>query len=237
MQTRWGAARRHTGMAALAALFSAAVAGCGAAPVTVQDVAVDYALLDSTPTSPIDYETRVRPILESRCVVCHGCYDAPCQLKLSSHAGIERGGSKEIVYDGARITAMDPTRLFIDALSSAEWRQKGFHAVLAEGVQSPYDLLDRSVLYQMLRLKQRHPQPLTGPIDPSIDTSLARKASCATREEFDSYASEHPGQGMPFALPNLSPEDYETLVHWLAQGAPASAAVSVPPTVPAEVAS
>jgi hypothetical protein len=224
-------------MAALAALFSAAVAACGAAPVTVQDVAVDYALLDSTPVSPIDYEARVRPILESRCVVCHGCYDAPCQLKLSAHAGIERGGSKEVVYDGSRITAMDPTRLFLDALSSAEWRKKGFHAVLAEGMQAPYDLLDRSVLYQMLRLKQRHPQPLTGPIDASIDTSLGRKASCPTLQEFDRYASEHPDQGMPFALPNLSPEDYETLVHWLAQGARPSAAAGSTPAAQAEVAS
>ncbi len=30
----------------------------------------------------VDYWTEVLPDLESRCVVCHGCYDAPCQLKL-----------------------------------------------------------------------------------------------------------------------------------------------------------
>jgi hypothetical protein len=29
----------------------------------------------------IDYDTQVRPILEARCVVCHACYDAPCQLE------------------------------------------------------------------------------------------------------------------------------------------------------------
>lgn len=37
------------------------------------------------------YLHTVKPILESRCVVCHGCYDAPCQLKLSSPEGIDRG--------------------------------------------------------------------------------------------------------------------------------------------------
>ncbi len=185
------------------------------------DVRVEHGLLESTPATPIDFEAKVRPILDRRCVVCHGCYDAPCQLKLSSFAGIQRGGSKEVVYDGARITPADPTRLLIDALTTAEWRSKGFHAVVNERVEQPYDQLDGSVLYRMLRLKQRHPQPLTGRLDASIDTSLARKAACPTLEEFEDYAHEHPGQGMPFALPNLSSEDYETLVHWLAQGAPA----------------
>ena len=187
------------------------------------DVRVDYGLLDTAPAAPLDFAAQVRPILDRRCVVCHGCYDAPCQLKLSSAAGIQRGGSKEIVYDGARITAADPTRLFIDALTTAQWRTKGFHPVVSEGAQEPYDRLDGSVMYRMLRLKQRHPQPLTGLLDPSIDTSLGRKAACPTLDEFDDYASEHPSQGMPFGLPNLSSDEYETLVHWLAQGAPAPA--------------
>src|SRR6187402_3151524 len=141
---------------------------CGAAPTAAtlsMPLRVDYDLLDSVPTTPIDYESQVRPILESRCVVCHGCYDAPCQLKLSSFEGVARGGSKEVVYDGARIRAADPTRLFIDALTTAEWRGKGFHPVLSEGgggATDVYGRLDGSVLYRMLRLKQLHPQPLTG---------------------------------------------------------------------------
>ena len=38
----------------------------------------------SLPSGEVDYWTEVKPILEQRCVVCHGCYDAQCQLKLSS---------------------------------------------------------------------------------------------------------------------------------------------------------
>jgi len=30
------------------------------------------------------YLNDVQPLLNQRCVVCHGCYDAPCQLKLTS---------------------------------------------------------------------------------------------------------------------------------------------------------
>src|SRR4051794_38764433 len=164
-----------------AALLWAAGAACGPSPaaLTANEVNVDYALLDSTPASPLDYETQVRPILESRCVVCHGCYDAPCQLKLSSFEGIARGGSKQVVYDGARITGADPTRLFIDALTTAEWRGKGFHPVLAEGltdVSDRYGRLDGSVMYRMLRLKQLHPQPLTGRLPLGVDIGLDRKA-------------------------------------------------------------
>jgi len=204
----------------------ALVVGCGtpAAATLSMPLRVDYDLLDSVPARAIDYETQVRPILEGRCVVCHGCYDAPCQLKLSAFEGIARGGSKEVVYDGARVRAADPTRLFIDALTTAEWRGKGFHPVVAEGATGPYERLDSSVMYRMLRLKQLHPQPLTGRLPPEIDVGLDRKASCPTLAEFDEYASQHPLQGMPFALPNLEPDQYRTLVYWLAQGAPRKAA-------------
>ncbi len=41
----------------------------------------------------------------------HACYDAPCQLKLGSTAGLDRGATKQVVYDGARLKAVSPTRL------------------------------------------------------------------------------------------------------------------------------
>ena len=69
-----------------------------------------------------DYQRDIRPILETRCMACHGCYDAPCQLKLTSAEGIERGASKKQVYDGTRIDDAEPTRLGIDADSTEAWR-------------------------------------------------------------------------------------------------------------------
>ena len=74
----------------------------------------------------VEFLTDVKPVLDSRCVVCHGCYDAPCQLKLSSVEGIDRGLSKERVYDGTRLLAQEPSRLLFDALDTAQWREKGF---------------------------------------------------------------------------------------------------------------
>ena len=187
--------------------------------ITAGQATVEFDLLYNLPDKSISYDDEVRPVLESRCVVCHGCYDAPCQLKLSSPEGIQRGGNKDKVYDGARITAADPTRLFIDAQTPEEWRQKAFHAVLNEGDANPLTNLENSVMYRMLRQKQLYPQARTGMLSDDFDVSLDRAQTCPTIDEFDDYAAKHPKGGMPYAMPNLDRQEYTALVHWLAQGA------------------
>jgi hypothetical protein len=57
-------------------------------------------------------------------VVCHACYDAPCQLKLGSSEGIDRGANPDEVYDALRLRQADPTRLFEDAQTTAAWRDE-----------------------------------------------------------------------------------------------------------------
>jgi hypothetical protein len=189
-------------------------------PFTAQQATIDLDLLQTLPEEKISYENSVKPVMQRRCVVCHGCYDAPCQLKLSSSSGIERGGSKELVYNGARFKTMAPTRLDIDATTAKEWREKNFHAVLNEENNDPAANLNQSVLYRMLRMKQLSPQPRVGMISDKIDLSLGRKQTCPTIEEFDDYQEKFPRQGMPFAMPNLEDEEYRVLVQWLAQGSP-----------------
>ncbi len=191
--------------------------------ITAEQASIEYDLLYSLPKETISYEQAVRPVLEKRCIVCHGCYDAPCQLKLSAVAGIQRGANPKKVYDGARILADEPTRLFIDATTTEQWRQKGFHSVLNEGFNNPRRNLENSVMYKMLRLKQRHPQARVGMLDEAFDISLDRQQSCPTIEEMPQYTAEHPEGGMPYAMPNLNRSSYTTLVHWLAQGAPVPA--------------
>jgi hypothetical protein len=66
----------------------------------------------------------VEGILTTRCVVCHGCYDAPCQLKLTAWEGIARGASMEKVYNGTRLFPAAPSRLFEDALTASAWRER-----------------------------------------------------------------------------------------------------------------
>jgi len=188
--------------------------------ITADQAIVEYDLLYTLPEEPIAYDEKVRPILESRCVVCHGCYDAPCQLKLSSTEGIHRGANKEEVYNAGRVKPADPTRLFIDAITTEQWRQKDFHPVLNEGDADPVKNLESSVMYRMLRQKELYPQARTGMLSDEFDVSLDRAQTCPTLDEFDDYAAEHPKGGMPYAMPNLDRDEYKTLVYWLAQGAP-----------------
>ncbi|HEB57267.1 MAG TPA: isomerase [Gammaproteobacteria bacterium] len=186
-----------------------------------EPVRVDYNLLLSLPARPISYEHKVRPILERRCVVCHGCYDAPCQLKLSSYEGLLRGANRERVYDGRRILGVQPTRLFIDAKTTRGWRERDFFPVLNEvNTKDPQQNLENSLLYQMLRLKQRHPQPRVGRLPDNVDISLDRKQICPSMATFPDYVRKTPTWGMPYAMPNLTEVEYRTLVQWLAQGAP-----------------
>ena len=189
--------------------------------VAYQDT-VEYDLLYSLPKENISYQEEVKPILENRCVVCHGCYDAPCQLKLTSSEGIHRGSNKKKVYNATRLTADMPTRLYVDAMSTEEWRRKGFDSILNEGEPNKVRNLEDSVMYRMLRQKRLYPQARIGMLSDDFDLSLDREQSCPTLDEFDDYTDDYPSGGMPYAMPDLDIKSYTTLVHWLAQGSPVS---------------
>ena len=179
-----------------------------------------------------DYWKEVRPLLDQRCVSCHACYDAPCQLNLTSHAGLTRGANPTLVYSSVRLIADDPTRLGFDALTNAGWRQKGFFPVLNERAQSPEANREGGVLYRMLAMKQAHPGPESGPLtSQDLDFALDRKQVCARAEDFDEYARNHPQRGMPFGLPALAAGEHQTLARWVEAGAP----YAPPPPLPANV--
>ncbi|VAW61600.1 Fatty acid cis/trans isomerase, partial [hydrothermal vent metagenome] len=196
--------------------------------LTREQANIEYDIILKGGKKNISYINQARPVLEKRCIVCHGCYDAPCQLKLTSIDGIQRGANKNKVYNGERFSAAEPTRMFIDANSTEEWRKKNFHSVLNEQQENGIDNLRHSVLYKMLRLKQLNPQPRVGMIDKSIDLSLGREQSCPTDKNFAKYSKEFPNQGMPFAMPNLSDSDYHVLVKWISQGLPDDSKKSLP---------
>ncbi|GAA5314997.1 MAG: fatty acid cis/trans isomerase [Candidatus Pelagadaptatus aseana] len=160
-------------------------------------------------------------MLEKRCVVCHACYDAPCQLKYTSLEGIHRGTSKQKVYSGARPLAIDPQRLFIDAHSEAQWRKRGFSSVLGEpDPVSGAVQLDSSLMHQVLQLKQQNPLPRADILSDAFDLSLNRDSECPKPAEFKDYAARNPLAGMPYALPGLNASEQTVLLDWIEQGAP-----------------
>ncbi len=172
-----------------------------------------------TTTERVNYQRDVKPVLESRCVVCHGCYDAPCQLKLTAFEGIDRGASKVPVYDAGRLLPGNLTRLFEDARSVPDWRQMGFHPVLNERDQTPQANRTAGVMARMLALKRDNPLPGTKILPASFDLSLDRAQQCPTIEEFDVFERKNPLWGMPYALPALSGDEDRVLMRWIEAGA------------------
>src|SRR5574338_16580 len=151
----------------------------------------------------VSYREEVQPILARRCVVCHACYDAPCQLKLTAWDGVARGASKSAVY-ASRLIEATPSRLFIDARPPPQWRKLGFFPVLNEHTPSPENDLAASLIHRMLEQKARHPLPPDAvlPAD-KFAFDINRELSCPTLGEHEGYARSHPEWGMPYALPAL----------------------------------
>ena len=176
-------------------------------------------IVSHTSAAGADFLQNVKPVLDTRCVVCHGCYDAPCQLKLSSPEGIDRGVSKERVYDGTRLLATTPSRLLFDATSTQQWRDKAFSPVLNERAQTREANLTGSVLFNSLVLKQSYKLPENEVLGEEFDFELNRSQTCATIGEFDRLADEQPHGGMPYGLPGVSREEFKHLYNWLKGGA------------------
>lgn len=150
------------------------------------------------------YTKSVEPILQKRCTVCHSCYNAPCQLKMDSFDGLVRGATKKNVYDATRLSAVEPTRLFMDAFGD-EWRKKGFYGVLDS---------NRSIMQNMLELKADSPLPKGDFYAESEDTSCVKDS-----DEMQKFAKKHPNWGMPFGMPALAKGEQEKIVSWLKNGA------------------
>lgn len=166
--------------------------------------------------------TSVQDTLNKRCVVCHGCYDAPCQLKLSSPDGWQRGATRARVYDSKRLEDAPTTRLGIDATTVPEWRQKGFFPVTA-------DRGSTSVLEQLLKAGRRQTFELGAALPDELNISPLRRNSCPSPGEIEDYLSDHRHGGMPFGTAPLPDADYQTLLSWAAAGSPAtSVTVEVP---------
>ena len=116
------------------------------------------------------------PVLERRCAVCHGCYDAPCQLLLTSTAGLDRGASKRLVYASARLRAARPTRLFVDEKSTEGWRRRDFFSVLEGSAPGATD----SLLLRMLSLGLAHSFAAGERLPDSFPLDISRSLTCPT---------------------------------------------------------
>ena len=163
-------------------------------------------------TQQISYLKDVKPILDKRCVTCHSCYNSPCQTKFSSFDGVDRGGSKIAVYDALRLSAQSPTRLFVDAQTTQEWRKKEFFTVTQK--YDANESYNDSIMMQMLYSKKKNPK-IIGSYDPEGEKLICPR----NKTEIAEYMDKKPNHGMPYGLPQVTDKEYNTLASWLQQGA------------------
>ena len=175
----------------------------------------------------LDFKDDIKPVLEQRCVVCHACYDAPCQLKLGSIEGLTRGANKAPVYDGERLLEANLTRLFEDAHSTREWRGKDFFSVVSDTPSSAEKNINSSVMAKMLLQKQQNPLPEQALLPDTFELDLDRNYQCPTNDEYADYQKDYPLWGMPYGLPNLNSSEHQQLINWIANGGKNSATVTL----------
>ncbi len=182
------------------ALFLAGCAAKALPPVAIK-----------MPTRTIDYQREVKPLLDKRCTVCHSCYNSPCQLKIDSFEGMDRGATKRVIYNSSRLTSMEPSRLFTDAQTTAEWRKKEFFSVTESTVANG---LNDSLMIQILSHKMKNPKSV------GEYNSEADDLTCSENgKELGSYLEKHPNNGMPFGFPPLKQDEFDLIAGWLVQGA------------------
>jgi hypothetical protein len=171
-----------------------------------------------TANSAPDYLQDVQSIFNRRCIACHGCLGSPCNVKLDSFRGLERGGFGLNPYSNHLGTY---PRTDMDAANNvAEWRKKGFYPIVArEG--NPAKNLDQSLLYLLVKAGESYnvrgfSRAAANGLRPQRYLSTCPSTPAALRDKLEN----HPGIGMPFGLPALSHHDFETLTDWVAAGSP-----------------
>ena len=182
-------------------------------PVQARDAGETGARAD-TPS----YTADIQPIFNVRCIACHGCLGSPCNVKLTSFRGTDRGGFGKNPYS-SRLE--DSPRTDMDVVPTTEaWRERGFYPILSrEG--SAEENLARSLLYRMVEAGAAHNEP--GFSRKELMPLYAKRYDhqCpASPDALETYLGRHTGAGMPFGLPALHADDLATLRSWIAGGSP-----------------
>jgi mono/diheme cytochrome c family protein len=168
-----------------------------------------------------NYTRDIQPIFNQRCIACHGCLGSPCNLKLTSYRGVERGGFGENPY-GSHLEATPRTGMDV-VQTTAEWRERGFYPVLSRGGSRPQNLY-RSLLYQMVETGAVHNAP--GFSRQTLMPLYMKRYDhqCpVTPDALRTQLKQNPAAGMPFGLPGLDADQVKTLRDWVAAGSPGPA--------------
>lgn len=152
------------------------------------------------------YLNRVQPILDKRCTVCHSCFEAPCQQRLTSADNLLRGATAHPT-NGGNVFAAPRTDLM---LTRKQQRDGGFFSV-TEGSSD-------SILVNLL-IAGNNKTDL--PPEKYVDIDKGETRQCiATTEKFKALDERAKKKlGMPYYMAPLPPDEFETLLIWASNGA------------------
>ncbi|MCB0369095.1 MAG: fatty acid cis/trans isomerase, partial [Bdellovibrionales bacterium] len=154
------------------------------------------------------YSTEIQPIFNQKCIACHSCFNAPCQLNLTSYEGVNRGASKLNIYDFPKFKSRDPSRLYIDAHTAKEWREKEFFSV-TENKQNSL------LLYLISK-----PEGIESGKQKTYDAEYSRQCIASTdKDEIKKFTKKNKAGRMPLGLPALSESEVQKIYKWVNEGA------------------
>ncbi len=174
------------------------------------------------------YTDKVQAIFNKRCVVCHSCFNSPCQLNLGSYEGVSRGAYKEGVYKLERVFRTEPTRLFIDEKTDKDWHKRGFfpvtNTVTEGGVETS---LLSSILKKKNNLEFDHVNYETEGENycPEVIVENRKRYNSKNfgpriiKRTLNKYFERKPWGGMPYGFPKLEDNEIATLNDWILSGA------------------
>lgn len=161
----------------------------------------------------------VQKIFDTRCVACHSCYNAPCQLDLTSFAGLERGANRYGVFD-FDLSNRTPTRMGIDANSAEEWKSKHKFFSVTEKIPNPFVPKDTpySVIWNLLNLSKDQKYSFN---QQGLFT-FENHSYCPTSSDWENYLetnSPSSVKSMPFGFQPLTENELGVVKNWLNKGA------------------
>lgn len=157
------------------------------------------------------YTAKIQPIFDARCISCHSCFNAPCQLNLQNYEGFIRGANKLNIYDGSRRQSVEPSRLWIDMKTAHDWMDKRNFYSLNES-NDP----EKNLFYQTLAMKMFQKDLAVKP-----KKQVGAGDMCpANSEELANFQKMMPESGMPYGLPALSGDELGVIKDWISLGAP-----------------
>ena len=172
------------------------------------------------------FDHNIKPIFASRCVQCHSCYNSPCQLKLTSVDGLDRGLVKGFdVFTPGKLTEAPPSRLGIDRKTTEGWRNftnKIHFMPVTQDTGNVKNNLETSFILKLVQHKKANASLVVNDLDKPEEGSEASRICPDVPKDLASHLKSRPNAGMPYGLPALNADQIQKIKLWTEMGSPRS---------------